>query len=130
MAAVYVAAPLALAEDARVVAASLGSRGHHIVSRWHDGVPDGARDPNADVERRQVLSDNIADIERAAVVVAIVDKGTPRATLCEIAWCLAHGKRVVWCHGVDGIGRNIFDSHYAVTRVSSRADIVQALEGM
>lgn len=130
MAAVYVAAPLALVADARVLAGLIAARGHYVTSRWHDLVPEGARDPHADVERRQILSDNIDDIERASVLVVLVDQGTPRATLCEAAWALSKGLRVIWCHGTDGVGRSLFDSHAAVTRVSSRADIVQALEGM
>ncbi len=96
------------------------SRQPVIVSRWH--AMENIVDPNADYARLAQLSQNLADIEQADVLVALTDIGIPRATLSEIGYALGRSKPVVWVVGCNGEGRNLFDSHSMVSRVVSEGE--------
>lgn len=113
---VYIAAPLAQKSRARYFAAVLANHGFRIASRWQRS--EAMADPLDSRERFDALSQNLGDIERCDVLLALCDIGTPRATFGEISWALGRGKRVLWAHGDDGVGRNIFDAHRLVRRVN------------
>lgn len=117
--AVYVAAPLGAAHLATWVADELVRRGFDVVSRWHRWVGEAGQtsDPVDDTAREHILESNLEDLNRADVVVALTQVGTPRATFCEIAWALGNGLPVVWVSGPQGAGRCIFDAHRLVRRV-------------
>ncbi len=118
---IYIAAPLATARDAYAVglALKLACPNTELVSRWlHRCLEKSACDPDAPFEREVVLFNNIIDIERADIVIALTGNGTPKATFGDIVWALAKEKPVVWITN-RSMGRNIWDAHWAVTRVDT-----------
>lgn len=125
MARVYFAAPLALAPRARELAAILRERGCEILSTWI--FTTDAVDPTREDVRKNIMVGNLLDLMAADVVVALLDDGNPRATLVEIGYAIAKRKPVIWLHAEDGRGRNIFDAHDQVTRVTSWDGVIGAL---
>ena len=121
---VYIAAPLSAARQACDYAAALSSAGWLVVSRWHRiALSSGDTiDPAGDTPRAAILAANIRDLESADMVFAYTAFGTPRATYCEIGWALALATPVVWLHADGGAGRNIFDAHELVYRVTTIED--------
>ena len=118
MALVYIAAPLGHAPLASALARELRGWGHSITSRWHDAIaPLRPRvDPIQEVVRFTVLANNLVDLTRADCVVALLHRGKPKATLCEVGWALARQKPVIWFHDDRPRTRNVFDSHGLVLR--------------
>jgi hypothetical protein len=117
---VYVAAPRASARQARALVLAL--RTPHfpairLVSRWINRCIDDPGDPASEDERRTILANNVIDIGWADVVVALMHRGAPRATMGDIVWALANDTPVVWIAN-DDEGRNIWDAHGLVVRVS------------
>jgi hypothetical protein len=124
---VYIACALAQAHHARDYATRLGMfESYQVVSAWHDLVTEKV-DPTDAGTRREVLLNNLADLSRAHVVLALMDKGTPRATIGEAVWALAHSKPVVWLCGGDGTGRNVWDAHALVTLCDRHEQVLPAL---
>jgi nucleoside 2-deoxyribosyltransferase len=118
---VYIAAPLATAREAYAVGLALkrASPNMELVSRWlHRCLEKPACDPDAPLEREVILWNNIIDIERADIVIALTGNGTPKATFGDIVWALAKEKPVVWIANWSQ-GRNIWDAHWAVTRINT-----------
>ncbi len=111
---IYLAAPLALVNDAKFASRHMVSRGHEVVSTWHEFVFRGDKDPLNPVARREILELNIRELEKAQFVVAIMTYGVPRATYSEIGYALALSIPVVWI----GDGNvNIFNAHPLSTTV-------------
>lgn len=128
----YLAAPLACATvdgEPQALASTLRAAGYAVTSRWHDMVVANEVDPTDDEKRKQILAMNLEDLDRADVVVALVDNPArePKATYGEITYALAKGKPVAWLHGPNGEGRNIFDAHALVRRCRSFQDVLGAL---
>lgn len=132
-ASVYVAMPLSEAGSARALADRLRFAGFGVTSRWHDDVaPAGAVDPHTRQARRHCLYENLRDLERANVLVANTCLGVPGATLGELAYALAIGRRVIWVQPpsrrADGVRHsNIFDAHDAVDVVVDAEAVIPAL---
>ena len=126
---IYIAAPLLEAPTANLYAAKFRFDGWTVTSRWHaDVVANGVTvDPVGAVERAAILHDNLLDLAACDVLVALTSKGTPRATLCEVAFALARGKRVIWYAGAAGQGLNIFSAHRNVTAVVTSDDALLAV---
>lgn len=118
---VYVAAPYAEAKRAQAFANELSVFGpEYIVSTWHrDALPVDSTD---DSVLAAGMWQDITELERAEVVVALTSRGSPRATFSEIGWALARGKVVVWVHGPAREGTNIFAQHGLVRRVVDHGD--------
>jgi nucleoside 2-deoxyribosyltransferase len=118
---IYIAAPLAQAPAANEAALRLEAHGHEVVSSWHRVVSSEGwqSDPEPDRVRARILSENLADLDGAEAVLALCHEGTPRATFAEIGYALARGLTVVWSHGSERQGRNIFDAHPLVRRVEA-----------
>lgn len=116
--AAYIAAPLSQARAASELAADLLERGIVATSRWHNAVvaAGATRDPESEQTRREVLTENLADLEAASAIVALCHAGTPRGTLHELGYAVARGLPVVRTH-FGATGRDIFDAHPLVTRV-------------
>ena len=125
---VYIAGAKSVAPRARTVSMLLRCQGYDVVSRWHHSMRDARVDPCMESARVAILGADLADLELAQVVVAITDSGKPRATLVEIGYAIALGTRVIWQIGVDGTGRNLFDSHECVTRVTSTVGVFSELK--
>lgn len=120
---VYLASPLSQARACCDLAEDLLDLQIVTCSQWHAAVVAAAavRDPESDQTRRELLTLNLADIERADALVALVHIGEPRATLGEIGYALALRKPVVWVsHGWRG--RNLLDAHVGVTRIDVADD--------
>jgi hypothetical protein len=125
---VYIAAPIGEFMEAERLAAHFrfsnwnprALREVRIVSRWHALIRTGQVDPRDEAERRSVLGANLDDLAVADVGIALTWRGTPKATFGEIAWLLCQGSSVVWVHGGNGEGRNIFDAHERVRLVEWR----------
>jgi hypothetical protein len=115
---VYVAAPFGEKARASRVADDIALSGFAISSRWHYFAKNET-DPTGEDDRLSVLSINIGDLERADLLFALTDIGTPRATIGEITWALRMGKPVIWIQGPNGEGRNLFDAHPLVRRATS-----------
>jgi len=122
---VYLAAPLAEAPRVHQLAADLFDLGLHVVSTWH--ATTATVDPHDEDVRLRVLEGNLAELAHADVLVAVTDRGTPRATFAEIGYALARRTRVIWLAGAAGAGRCIFDAHTLVTRVTSWADVLDVV---
>lgn len=134
MRAIYIAAPLAEAGMCCGVADACRLQGGSVISTWHEvvyqalqrsGVPSADPGRFETAERRAILSVNIAELAACDTVLAITDRGLPRATFAEIGYALALGKRVVWLQGYHGAGANIFDAHPRVTKCEI---LVQAIQ--
>lgn len=126
----YVASALSEAHVARLLVRSISAAGLRVVSRWHDAVTPGQCDPTDPHTRWGVLTDNLADLRRADVVVAYTATGTPRATFAEIGYALCLALPVVWLIGPGGEGRCLFTAHPLVREVvlgGSPADAVAAV---
>ena len=119
---VYLAAPLAHAHECRLVAMTLRTIGAEVCSSWHATTE--KLDPTDVDVRKAILRTNLADLDRATIVVALLHEGTPRGALVEVGVALAKGMAVVWIQGPNGEGANIFDAHPYVTIVHSVADAV------
>lgn len=119
---VYVAASHAYAGRADTFAQKLQDFGLTPVSRWHGQVMIEDWTSVDEAMFSQALADNLSDLDRADVVVALTDIGYPRATIGEIGYALARGTPVVWVHAGDGRGRNLFSSHSLVTRIACVGD--------
>lgn len=118
---VYVAGPLSAKDDVRVVVSTLRTVPNHlleVVSRWHDVSDDELRDPSDLAERTRLNDMNLADIDRADVVVAWTMTGRPCATYAEIGYAAAKGKVVLWIQGPEFAGANLFDAHPMVMVLS------------
>lgn len=121
--AVYLAAPLAHAAACRLVAMTLRAIGADVCSTWHATTE--TVDPTDVPTREAILQANLADMDRAEIVVALLHEGTPRGALVEVGYALAMGIAVVWVQGPNGEGANIFDCHSRVKIVRSVGDAVR-----
>jgi nucleoside 2-deoxyribosyltransferase len=138
MSAVYIAAPLALFDDACRVANDLQLAGIRVVSTWHSAPGLDAGDPADDAARRRILAQNEANLRAASVVVAcfrnVTERIRPRGAYVEIGKALAWDKTIVWVHapgaGPDHPSRCIDDSDLVVTRLSDLRDIVPTVRGL
>ena len=124
--AVYVAAPLAQTHRARHLARCLRTRGCRVVSRWHATVVHGAVDPTDEATRARLLLANVADLEAATVLLAVTDRGWPRATLVEIGWALGRELPIVW---LAGAGANLFTAHPRVTVAATELEALGLVAG-
>ena len=118
-----IAAPLAAAPVADDLAGHLGRMGHIIVSGWHSACvatrPLG--DPTLEDARVRILSDNIADIDKAEGVIVLAAIGVPKATVGDVVWAIAKGKPVGVGLSATGMGRCLWDSHeHGAARSTSR----------
>jgi nucleoside 2-deoxyribosyltransferase len=123
----YLASALARCVHTCMVASGL-AREFSIVSTWHRRAKPKDKDPRDDEERAAILSSNLVEIERADVIVALVDDGEPHCTYGEIGYALAVGKPVVWVHE-SATGRNLLDAHASVVRLDLRESELTALPG-
>ncbi len=118
---IYVAAPLATVKEAHAIglALKLARPSVRLVSRWlHRCLERGPCDPDDQLEREVILANNIIDLERCDLVIALMGAGTPKGTIGDIVWALAKDTPVVWiANGCDG--RNVWDAHWCVTRVDA-----------
>lgn len=112
----YMAGPYGEALRVNAIGNELSVYGaHYILSTWHvNPLPAEAVD---DSVLAAGMWQDIAQLERCEVVVAVTSRGTPRATYSEIGWALARGKSVVWVHGPERAGTNVFAQHGLVQRV-------------
>jgi hypothetical protein len=124
---IYIAGAKSVAPRARHTAMLLRCQGYDVVSRWHHTIGTVRTDPCSESERICVLTANLFDMNLAHVVLALTDSGEPRATLVEIGVAIGWGRRVIWQVGADGAGRNLFDSHALVTRVTSAVGAFQEI---
>lgn len=130
---VYVAASRDVAGEADAMAKRLASAAVRITSRWHVNETKLV-DPSVHDARREVLVSNLADLTGSDVVVALMDRGKPRATYAEIGYALASGQAVVWvAPSEDLVGDEdpracIFDAHPFVLRVRSEDEVAGALK--
>ncbi len=120
---VYVASALGLYGAASLWAQRIERAGHTVVSSWHSTVYANApgyepSDPGDEDIRVDILGTNLFDLHQADVVFALTPDASAKATYSEIGYALGLGKRVIWMHGHEGHGRNIFDCHALVTRTS------------
>jgi hypothetical protein len=116
---VYVAAPRASAREARALVLALRALQFpalRIVSRWINRCIADPVDPAGDDERTAILANNVIDLGWADIVIALMHRGVPRATVGDIVWALANDTPVVWIASSDD-GRNIWDAHGLVVRV-------------
>lgn len=117
---IYVAAPLSCASIADALADTLRRHGFTVVSTWHAVLKDDARSDPVDAGvRQEALDGNVAELDRARLVVAWTAAGTPKATIGEIVWALRGGYHVVWVQGPNRSGSNLWDAHQLVTVVRS-----------
>lgn len=94
---VYVAAPKAeIVRALNMVLRLRGIPGVTIVSRWHDVYVEGTPDPDAHAEAERLLRDNVADLRRADLLVALTSETDGRGTYCEIGRALEREIDVVW----------------------------------
>jgi hypothetical protein len=119
---VYVAGPLSAKSDVRMVVRTLRLFPPcvlAVVSRWHD-LPDEETnaDPTDVVKRKQLNDMNVADMDRADVLVVWTMTGRPCTTYCEIGYAVAQNKTVFWIQGPELVGANIFDAHPNVVILS------------
>lgn len=128
---VYVAAPLAFAEEAAAFARKLEDAGVEVASRWHGIVAAGAKDPPSRRLRTGILMDNLADLATASAVVAYVPAGArPRATLGEVHHALAAHRPVFWCGSPPEEWLGTFDAHPKLIDVGSLAAALTELLAM
>ena len=120
--AVYLAAPLGQAARARHLVRCARTRGCRVVSRWHDAAPLGAVDPTV----AATLHANVADLEAATVLLAVTDRGAPRATLVDIGFALGRGLPVVW---LAGAGANLGTAHPLVTVAATELEALDLVSG-
>ena len=123
---VYIAAPLLRAADCRYVARLLAEREVETCSTWH--ATEERTDPWSELARVQILAANLSDLDRSDLVLALTTHYVPRATFSEVGYAIAQGKRVVWLHAADGTGRQMFDAHHLVSRVTSMESALAAVE--
>jgi len=133
---VYMAASRDVAGDADQLAGRLAVRaGVEVVSRWHVNETKLV-DPTSPSVRSDILRANLDDLKRADVVVALMDRGAPRATYAEIGYALADGQWVIWLKphtlqpGEYDPRACIFDAHSKVVCVSDEAGIASELEAL
>lgn len=133
---VYMAASRDFAGDADAMGKRLTSESVRIVSKWHLNETKLV-DPASHLVRQDILAANLADLTGCDVVVALMDRGAPRATYAEIGYALAAGHWVIWVkpeEGAEDYRACIFDAHPFVRRVRSEKEIVDTLgkikEGM
>lgn len=122
---VYLASALGRCVHTCMVASGL-CREFDIVSTWHRRAKPKDKDPRDDAERAAVLTDNLADIERCDVLVALLDDGEPKATWAELGYALAIGKAAVSVHD-SATGRCLFDAHASCVRLDLRTSELTAL---
>lgn len=99
---VYIAAPKAQVERARCIAFALHLRGLEVVSCWHTLVSPGDQDPTDYIDALAILEQNLADLRRADVVLALTREGEGRGVYTEIGRALERGIPVVWSLEKDG----------------------------
>lgn len=134
---VYMAASRDVAGEADAMSQRLASKSVQIVSKWHVNETKLV-DPSSHIVRQDILADNLSDLTGCDVVVALMDRGAPRATYAEIGYALAGGHWVIWLQPEDASADDaracIFDAHPFVRRVRSEEQIVETLgkirEGM
>jgi hypothetical protein len=90
---VYIAARLAIAEDAASFAHRLRKAGHRVVSRWHDMMQDHLADKHR-ATRQAICMRNWMDVGDADTLIAFAHKDC-RGTLAEITKAFFDGKRIV-----------------------------------
>ncbi len=96
---VYVAAPRASAREARALVLALRALQFpalRVVSRWINRCIADPVDPAGDDERSAILANNVIDLGWADIVIALMHRGAPRATVGDIVWALANDTPVVW----------------------------------
>jgi hypothetical protein len=127
---IYVAAPVPRRKDAYALglALKLARPSARLVSTWLERcVNSDTTEPNEQQERELVLWENIRDIERSDVVIALTWEDTPKSTIGDIVWALAIGTPVIWVtRGREG--RNIWDAHWAVRRVETADPLRSVVE--
>lgn len=130
---VYMAASRDVAGQADAIARQLTEANLEVVSRWHVNETKLV-DPSSLTVRSDILSANLDDLSKADVVVALMDRGSPRATYAEIGWALANRQYVVWLkpetlsEGEYDPRACIFDAHDNVRIAKSECEIVLRLE--
>lgn len=124
------------AGEADAMSKRLASDSVRIVSKWHLNETK-LIDPASHVVRKDILAANLSDLTGSDVVVALMDRGAPRATYAEIGYAVAAGHWVIWLkpeEGAEDYRSCIFDAHPFVRRVGSEEEIVETLgkikEGM
>lgn len=110
---VYVAAPYPERARAEAAAATLRAHGLDVCSTWHDHATD-AEDPVSRAERCRVLEANLDDLDKASIVLAMLDRGRGRCGLVEIGYALARGAWVVLLCQPGDAPLGIADSHRRV----------------
>lgn len=98
-----------------------------VVSRWHERPV--AKYPEREDERAVQIDKNVTDLERATVVVALCDAGTPRTTFADIGYALGRGLPIIWVRGRVPSQQCLFDSHRLVKVIESapRFELAQTI---
>lgn len=122
---VYIAAPIRESERAREFAAILRMSNIKVISSWHDSGDD--TDPIDDDAREEIWDTCRAELDKARIILAITDRGRPRAAFTEIGYALGRGKPIVWLSAPDQTGRNIADADSLVTRVTNEKAALDAV---
>lgn len=125
---IYIACPLAHVTEAKRIAYRLSLEGHDVISRWHNIVQPGDVDPKDDDTRIDLLKQNVSDLMFAELVVVFAANGGGSATWGEVGFACAIGKPVVWWHGPNGEGRNLWDCHPSVRRTTDLGGIFVAIQ--
>lgn len=127
MTAVYIASALSAVRVARHASKILSRSGLYVSSTWHVACV-SEKDPTDEDTRSKMLAQNLAELERADVLVALCETGQPRCCFTEVGYALAIGKSIVYRVGLLGEGRCLIDSHPRVVRIRVGDDLETAIE--
>ena len=127
---VYIACSMLAKSDAREWAGALRVAGLTVSSSWHESTDEFIGEPSELDERRKILDANVAELEASDVVLALMGRGTPRATIGEIAYALGRGTPVVWLAGTANQNANIWDAHRLVHHTRSSSNALELLRRM
>lgn len=119
---IFVAMSYSWHQLAELYAQQLRDIGFHVTSTWHAGDCRPEHDLSLE-DRHAALRTNIADLQRADVVLVVAYVGEPRATFGEAAFALSLGKPVVFMHDAQ-TGRQLWDVHPKALRldINERGD--------